>query len=157
MKDLILAKIKTELPKIQHTLVFPGIYKQDLPSELFLFGDHSPDMYLSYAAWDERCPDNCPAPLGYCNVHKRKKPFTVTDVIKNWQHTQSRAGIFFHSVQLFPGIGGIAGDTFLIEKWGEVLQSLSTISSETNGLEKLPFFISTSCHCHGVVSGIIFI
>ncbi|MHA1672050.1 MAG: hypothetical protein ACTSYI_00355, partial [Promethearchaeota archaeon] len=156
MKDLILAKIKVELPKIRHTLVFPGIHKQDLPSELFLFGDHSPDMYLSYAAWDERCPDKCPAPLGYCSVHQRKKPFTVTDVIKNWQHSQSRPGVFFHSVQLFPGLGGIAGDTFQTEKWEEVLQSLSTISSETNGSANLPFFISTSCHCHGVVSGVSF-
>ncbi len=156
MKDLTLAKIKDELPKIRHNLVFPDIHKQDLPSELFLFGDHSPDMYLSYAAWDERCPDNCPAPLGFCSVHRRKKPFTVTDVIKNWQHDQSRSGIFFHSVQLYPGIGGIAGDTFQTEKWEEVLHSLSLLLSETKGLKTLSFFISTSCRCHGVVSGIKF-
>ena len=156
MKDLTLARIKKVLPQIKHTLVFPDIHKQDLPSELFLFGDHSPEMYLSYAAWDERCPDNCPAPLGYCKVHQRKKLFTVTDVIRNWQHTQSRAGIYYHSVQLSPGIGGIAGDTFQTENWDTVQQSLSLLSSESNGLKILPFFISTSCRCHGVVSGISF-
>jgi hypothetical protein len=156
MKELILARIKQQIPKIQHKFVFPNIRKQDLPTELFLFGDRNPDIYLSYAAWDERCPDKCPAPLDYCHVHQRKKPLTVTEAIKNWQQNQSRAGIFFHSVQLFPGIGGIAGEVFQTGKWEEVYQSLTKLSSEPKGMEPLHFFISTSCRCHGVVSGVAF-
>ena len=154
MKDLILARIKKEMPGIQHKLVFPGIQKQDLPAELFLFGDQSLDIYLSYAACDERCPDHCPAPLGYCHVHQRKKPYTVTEAIQNWQGVHSKAGIYFHSVQLFPGIGGISGIAFQNEKWEIINKALSTLSFKVEGVKSLRFFISTSCRCHGVVSGI---
>ena len=104
MKDLIVHQIRVNYPS--YTLQFkePLLNEKNLPHEINTFAAKD-TLYLSYAKWDEKCPENCNAPLDYCPVHKRNKPFTVIDIIKNAYDSELLYS--FESEQLAPGIGGI--------------------------------------------------
>jgi hypothetical protein len=94
-------------------------------------------LYLSYA--DFLCPEDCPAPAGYCYRTGKKRPQPLWQYLQD-QRVQGRTVAVVVSRQLAPGVGGYP-------------------FSELKGLEssvekgRFPFYLATACRCHGVVHG----
>ena len=144
--ELIKVFINLNFPNINLSQIKPRSSFQK-PDEMFLFSFDNPEIYLSYAGWDEICPDNCPSPLDYCPFHKRKKPITVSDFLEQQLTKSNYYG--FKSTQIGPGYGGIEGK--LIKKQLEKLFSFIEQNSNNFPIEIL---IGTTCNCHGVLSGL---
>ena len=117
------------------------------PEEMFVFSFDNPEIYLSYAGWDEICPDICPSPLDYCPFHKRKKPITISDFLEQQLAKNNYFG--FKSTQIGPGYGGIEGK--LIKNQLDKLSNF--IEHKSNNLP-MEILIGTSCNCHGVLSAL---
>ena len=119
----------------------------DHPTELNIMSPNDHTKYLSYAKFDETCPDNCLGKSGYCHYHRRNKPITVTDFVKENIRLQNHFN--FESIQLAAGIGGIHKEQ--IQHFLSQLKGL--IVNPTNCTSKT-ILISTTCNCHGVISAI---
>jgi len=117
------------------------------PDEMFIFSFDKSEIYLSYASWDEKCPDNCPSPLDYCPFHKRKKPITISEFLE--QQLVKNKYFGFKSTQIGPGYGGIEGK--LIKNQLEKLFNFIERNSNDFPVEIL---VGTTCNCHGVLSGL---
>jgi len=117
------------------------------PEEMFIFSFDNSEIYLSYAGWDELCPDNCPSPLDYCPFHKRKKPITISDFLEQQLAKNNYFG--FKSTQIGPGYGGIEGK--LIKNQ---LDKLSNFIEHNSNNLPMEILIGTSCNCHGVLSAL---
>ncbi|QEE16672.1 hypothetical protein DSAG12_02502 [Promethearchaeum syntrophicum] len=144
--ELIKVFIHKNFPNINLTAVKPrSIFKK--PDELFVFSFDNPEIYFSYADWEEKCPENCPSPLDYCPFHKRKKPITVSDFL---EHELSENNYFgFESTQIGPGYGGIEGK--LIKNR---LDKLFTFIDGNSNNCPIEILVGTTCNCHGVLSGL---
>jgi hypothetical protein len=121
-------------PKKVKPISPPQVLGSDLPFALKM----GKGLYLSRASFT--CPDNCPSPLRFCFLTKEKR------VRPLWQHlTQKklRQGSLkiIESRQLAPGVGGYP------------FKELKRIKEEVLRARP-PFFIGTSCRCHGVVHGL---
>ena len=144
--ELIKIYINKNFPNINFTPIKPQS-SFEKPDEMFVFSFDNPEIYLSYAGWDEICPDNCPSPLDYCPIHKRKKPITVSDFL-DLQHQKSNY-FGFTSTQIGPGYGGIEGK--LIKKQ---LDKLSNFIERKSNKLPIEILIATTCNCHGVLTGL---
>ncbi len=144
--ELIKVFINKKFPNINLTQIKPNSSFQK-PDEMFLFSFDNPEVYLSYAGWDEKCPDNCPSPLEYCPFHKRKKPITVSDFLE--QQLEKNYYFGFKSTQIGPGYGGIEGK--LIKKQ---LDKLSNFIKQNSNKFPIEILVGTTCNCHGVLSGL---
>ncbi|MHA1674880.1 MAG: hypothetical protein ACTSYI_14790 [Promethearchaeota archaeon] len=129
--------------------VSPGIIPtlNDHPTELNIMSPDYHTTYLSYAKFDEICPDNCLGKPGYCHYHKRNKPITVTDFVK--ENLRSQNHFNFESIQLAAGIGGIPK-----EQIDHFLSQIKDRLGDFNNYNSMTMLISTTCNCHGVISAI---
>ncbi len=144
--EIINIFIINNFPNINLTPVKPrSSFKR--PEEMFIFSFDNPEIYLSYAGWDEICPDNCPSPLDYCPFHKRKKPITISDFLEQQLAKNNYFG--FKSTQIGPGYGGIEGK--LIKNQ---LDKLSNFIEHNSNNLPMEILIGTSCNCHGVLSAL---
>ncbi len=144
--EIIKVFINKNFPNIDLTQIKPqSSFKK--PDEMFIFSFDNPEIYISYADWDEKCPDNCPSPLGYCPIHKRKKPITVSDFLEQQLLRNNYFG--FNSTQIGPGYGGIEGK--LIKNQ---FDKLSTFIEHNSNNLPIEILISTTCNCHGVLSAL---
>jgi hypothetical protein len=100
------------------------------------------DLYTSLA--DFLCPEDCPEPSQYCTITKQRrlKPLygILEDMKENFESNVIR------SRQLAPGVGGYSPEALsdLFESIKKRMEPRRTI------------LISTSCRCHGVISGLSF-
>ena len=138
--------INENFPNINLSTVKPGSTFKKL-EEIFVFSFDNPEIYLSYADWDEKCPDNCPSPLDYCPFHIRNKKITISDFLEKQLTYTNYFG--FISTQIGPGYGGIEGN--LIKKQLDKIYNF--IESKSNQLP-IEIQIGTTCNCHGVLSGL---
>jgi hypothetical protein len=143
MMELIKDYLSKQIPSIQIISQKPTISTKLFPEELFSF-EIKNTLYFSYAKWDEKCPENCPAPLDYCHVHHRKKPKTVREILEDLK-SQSNL-LSFESTQLAPGLGGINGESLFKEMPFHV-KNIKNLKEN----QEYSLLISTSCRCHGVV------
>ena len=71
--EIIKIFIITNFPNINLTPFKPrSSFKK--PEEMFVFSFDNPEIYLSYAGWNEICPDNCPSPLINAHFIKERNP-----------------------------------------------------------------------------------
>ena len=144
--ELIKVFIIQNFPNINLTQIKPlSSFKK--PDEMFLFSFDNPEIYFSYASWDEICPDDCPSPLGYCPFHKRKKPIAVSDFLEQQLERKNYYG--FKSTQIGPGYGGIDGKLIKHQ-----LDKLSNFINNNSNNFPIEFLVGTTCNCHGVLSGL---
>ena len=144
--ELIKIFINYYFPNINLTPIKPRSSLKK-PEEMFVFSFDNPEIYLSYAGWDEICPDNCPSPLNYCPFHKRKKPITISDFLEQQLARNNYFG--FKSTQIGPGYGGIEGK--LIKNQ---LDKLSKFIEHNSNNLPIEILIGTTCNCHGVLSAL---
>ena len=147
MMELIKDYLSKQFPLIQIITHKPTISTGSFPTELFSL-EIKDTLYFSYAKWDERCPENCPAPLDYCPVHQRKKPKAVREILETLK-SQSNL-LSFESTQLAPGLGGINGASL----FKEIPFHVNNIK-ELKENEEYKLLIATSCRCHGVLDKLI--
>jgi len=144
--EIIKVFINSNFPNINLTPIKPrSSFKK--PEEMFVFSFDNPEIYLSYAGWDEKCPDNCPSPLDYCPFHKRSKPITVSDFLEQQLAKSNYFG--FKSTQIGPGYGGIEGNLIKMQ-----LDKLSNFIKRNLNNDPMEILIGTTCNCHGVLSAL---
>lgn len=144
--ELIKVFISEKFPDINLTQFKPlSFFKK--PEEMFVFSFDNPEIYLSYAGWDEKCPENCPSPLKYCPFHKRNKPIIVSDFLEQELAKSNYFG--FTSTQIGPGYGGIEGNLIKIQ-----LDKLSNLIKRNLNDDPIEILVGTTCNCHGVLSGL---
>ncbi len=131
------------LVEMNHTKFLMDLSKK--PENLFQFTSDKPEVYFSYAAWDEICPEHCIGPKKYCIHHKRHKPITISDFIDNI--ISKKQILHFRSQQLNAGVGGISVNTIK-----ENFLKLEAILQENQSNRFANLYIATSCNCHGVIS-----
>ncbi len=154
MKEILVSHFIQQFPSLLISEDVELALPSDLiPPELQIFSNSPQTLYLSYAKWEERCPDNCPGPTGYCRIHKRLKPISVTDLCNTaWPGPFT---FIFESWQLSPGIGGIPISSIqkhfnrLKHAGTEIINSFSELNVSNRTI-----IIGTTCNCHGVVSAI---
>ncbi|UYP48752.1 hypothetical protein NEF87_005037 [Candidatus Lokiarchaeum ossiferum] len=147
MKDLGIYYLHTHFPSFLIQSVEPTINLLNKPDEMHYFSFNDSEKYLSYAGWNEICPDHCTAPESYCPFHKKKKPITVYKFLKN--NVLDDFHLCFNSEQLGAGLGGILGS--------EIQSFFLKLTQHVNKRIKnspINVYISTSCNCHGVISKI---
>lgn len=145
MKELFLYRLQTQnFEASTQLLKVEPLVKT--PKTLFSFPTET-SLYVSYAKWDEKCPDNCPAPLDYCPIHRRTKPKPVFTILQENFENSNFLGFISH--QLEPGLGGISIHSALLimKKFIEKIKQL-----EKNQVLELIF--ATACRCHGVIDKI---
>ncbi len=145
MKELFKSIMKKTHPNCNFSPVKPRI-EQELPENLNDFS-YSDSLYLSYAKWDEICPDNCPAPLDYCPFHKKVKPIPVSKFIQ-LEFSESLS-ILYESLQLSAGLGGIEG-SIIFAPYGVIEQAIQKLQDH----DSIILTIATGCRCHGVIDGL---
>ncbi len=146
MKEFGQIMIHEQYPEIS---VRSGIISAfiDHPTELNIMSPDDHTKYLSYAKFDETCPDNCLGKPGYCHYHKRNKPITVTEFVR--ENLRSQNHFNFESIQLAAGIGGIPK-----EQIHHFLSHLKVLLGNFTNYDSRTILISTTCNCHGVISAI---
>ena len=134
MADLLLSELSAKGILAQEIKEPPQNFNQFVSEE---------SLYVSYAPFDKKCPDNCPGLPGFCHFHKIDKPIEVHAFLK--KVFDEATHLNFKSEQLAPGLGGISHKNFYENK--NKLKILIQYS-------KKPFklTISTACNCHGVVN-----
>ena len=112
---------------------------------------HGSSIYLSYAAPNETCPDNCLGPKKFCPIFEREKQLPLSEWIE--KNNPSDIKLFlFKSIQIAPGLGGIRGRHYFetIRKFHQFLDSEKE-SLESKGITDKTICIATACNCHGVL------
>ena len=147
MKDLGIYYLHSQISPLTIQSIEPTIDLSNKPDEMQYFSFNNSEKYLSYAGWDEICPDLCSAPESYCPFHKKNKPITVYEFLKN--NILDAYHLCFNSEQLGAGLGGILGS--------EIKSFFLKLTQHVNKRIKnspINVYISTSCNCHGVISKI---
>ncbi|WP_457557788.1 hypothetical protein [Candidatus Harpocratesius sp.] len=159
MKEILLRSLNKWFPKIDFKDgVIPPIPTDLIPKELQIFSDNSHTLFFSYAKWEEKCPINCSGPLGYCPIHKRLKPISITDLCRTaWPNPSN---FLFESYQLAPGIGGIPS----IEIREKQTKLRNLCEKKLNAPREIKsaklsevILVCTTCNCHGVASGLTYV
>ena len=137
--------------RLAETLILQG------NKELILSHDAEQGVvYLSYAKFDEICPDNCTGPLNYCPNFKRDKEITITQYLKDFYNSNEiynikkndefNIMIIIESEQIEAGLGGLSG-----KQVNFILNQLKSDLNVLIGLE-CNVIVGTTCNCHGVVN-----
>jgi hypothetical protein len=94
-------------------------------------------LFLSQASFI--CPDDCPAPLGFCYKTKKRRTSLLWKSLIDQGCPEGRLAVI-ESRQIAPGVGG-----YRFEELKKILPLVQQAPP--------PFFIATACRCHGVVHG----
>lgn len=122
-----------------------------IPKNLNILPSSDQKSYLSYAKFNEKCPDSCISPLDWCPYFQREKLIPLYSFLK--QKFQSNQHIFhFRSEQLGAGFGGIRMELFFGEiiRLGTILENFLSNSNQN----EIDLTFVTSCNCHGVLERI---
>ncbi|MHA1488490.1 MAG: hypothetical protein ACTSRI_02410 [Promethearchaeota archaeon] len=153
IKTFLLANSINLNPNVNLTRNFIKKANKDL---LLSYNVEEGVAYLSYAKYDEICPENCPGPPNYCPNFKRVKPITITEYFKKFYNVSSviKIGIdkpckiinINESYQLMPGLGGLRGK--------DIKNILGKLKNNLNLFlnQKCSFITATACNCHGVIN-----
>jgi TrkA-N domain len=94
-------------------------------------------IYVSHA--DFICPENCCEPRDICTVTKRPRKQKMTTLLSQLEF-ENFSSLVIQSRQLGPGVGGYTPQALF-----DLLEKIK--------VGKAPFFLSTACLCHGVITG----
>jgi hypothetical protein len=111
----------------------PGNLGKGLPFTLY----RNKDLYVSLA--DFVCPENCPAPRGFCFKTREPRSLRLPEILSRQPLSRGTLEVI-ESHQLAPGLGGLTFGE--LKRTGEMLLRIDP-----------PLFIATACSCHGVISG----
>jgi hypothetical protein len=96
------------------------------------------DIYVSHATF--RCPDNCSEPRELCTVTQTPRKQNMFELLEHIEIPRFQS-LVIRSHQLAAGVGGYRPE-----------QLFSLLHQAENA--KSDVLISTSCRCHGVITGL---
>ncbi|MBN2157099.1 MAG: hypothetical protein JW776_13730 [Candidatus Lokiarchaeota archaeon] len=125
-----------------------NIILNSIPKQVVLDADpNNGVILLSWVKEGEICPPNCIAPIRFCPHHNRKKPFTITEIVRKVS-IPDILNLTIESHQATAGLGIIKG----MELKNLLLTCLIQLQKKIESKHHLLFFVATTCNCHGVVN-----